>query len=304
MANKASFGKKLNQEYFKYLKDRYHESSQRAQEILELVNALDARGFALEEHRDVIRREFLGSVQRYLFGFYEDAIYHSCFAVEFALLHLLEGSLDERAKDQIHDRMNKPKSEETIKRNYVNEVINRLTKDGIIVSERNSEAKRILFEEFRNQEVRVRTSFAFGFRQITRECKRKGLIDSRTFELANKLNDIRDTHLHPQNFISGLISQYKRFLEVPKPMQGIFFRFVPGLKVMTTMPDYGWSAKDTVKKEVEKEVDWYFSDVRSSLKRLQVPKLRELLVHDFYFRQRAQQSLKLSFQILRKIGFY
>jgi len=242
--DRKTFGKKLIEDYFESLQQRHQQPSERAAEISEVITALEVRGFALEEHRDVIRREFLGSVQRYLFGFYEDAIYHSCFAVELAFLHLLEENLDIQRKTQIHDKMNRPLNEENVKKNYAKAVIGSMTEDKMVYVSKQLAAEKILVEEFEKQKIRIRTSFDFGFRQIIRECKGKDLIDKTTYDLANKLNDIRDTHLHPQNFISALILQYKKFLNVPKLVQRTFYRFFPGSEVVVTMPDYSWAAKD------------------------------------------------------------
>lgn len=299
-----AFMRKLIEDYFKYLKERYDQAPERVREIQKAVSVLEKRGYALDVQKDVIRREFLGSVQRYLFGFYEDAIYHSCFAAEYALLHLLTENLNSNRKMHIHDRMNKPLKEKIVRGNYARAVTERMLEKKVISSAQKSEAERVLLEEFKRQNIPIRTEVAFGFRQIIRECRRIGLIDETTSDLANKLNDIRDTHLHPQNFVSALISQYRDFLKMPEITQELFYRMIPGMKTIVTMPDYSWAAKDPVRESVEKWVKEYFDEIEEKLRRLQIADLMKMVEHDYYFRKIAQQSLDLAFQILTRIRFY
>jgi len=299
-----AFVKKLIEDYFKYLKERYDQARESAREIQKAVSVLEKRGYVLEVHEDVIRREFLGPVQRYLFGFYEDAIYHSCFAAEYALLHLLTENLNSNRKMHIHDRMNKPLKEKIVRMNYARAVTERMLEKKAISSAHKSEAERVLLEEFKRQNIPIRMEFAFGFRQIIGECRRIDLIDETTSDLANKLNDIRNTHLHPQNFVSALISKYRDFLKMPKTTQELFYRMVPGMKTIVTMPDYRWAAKDSVRESVEKQVKEYFDEIEEKTRKLQIKDLMKMTEHDYYFRKIAKQSLDLSLQVLTRIGFY
>jgi hypothetical protein len=291
-------------DYSKYLKERLKQAPDRVKEVQKAVSSLEKRKYALDEHKDVIRREFLGAVQRYLFGFYEDAVYHSCFAAEYALLHLLTENLNAGEKVQIHGRMNRPLNEKTVKVNYARKTTERMLEGKIVSPNQKSETERVLLEELKKQEIQIRTEIPFGFRQIIRECKRIGLIDETTSDLANQLNDIRDTHLHPQNFISALISQYRNFLKMPGITQSLFYRMVPGMKTIVTMPDYSWAAKDTVRERVEKQVEQYFEEIRVKMRKFQIKELLEMVGYDYYFRRIAQQSLDLSFQVLTRTGFY
>jgi len=106
---------------------------------------------------------------------------------------------------QIHDEMNKPLNEKAAEKNYAKVVVEKTRETKILSSVNESEAIATILDEFEKQKILIRAESSFGFRQIIKECKKVGLKDEETHDLANKLNDIRDTHLHPQNHISDLI---------------------------------------------------------------------------------------------------
>lgn len=302
--NDSTIGKQLIENYFKYLRGRYGEARDRASEIKKAVSAVEAKGIIIKEHRDVIRTEFVGSIQRYLFGFYEDAIYHSCFAVEFALMHNLSEKLGSQRKKEIHGKMNTMLNEKAIAKKYANTVIRRMIENKLITPGKEMEAVHVLIEGLNNQELRLRTESMFGFRQIIRESKKEGLIDQTTCDLANKLNDIRNTYFHPQNFVSAMILQHKAFLKWPKIVQAYFATTIPLLRVLATFPDYSWAAKDQAREEAEKKVVEYQKEMEKNVKGMRIKELWGMLGRDAYFRKIANDSIDLSFQILVRIGFY
>jgi hypothetical protein len=61
------------------------------------------------ELEDLARQEFRASIQKYLLGFYEDSIHHSCASVEMGLLIRLEEKLTDKEKEKIHEEINRKK---------------------------------------------------------------------------------------------------------------------------------------------------------------------------------------------------
>ena len=250
---------KLIKRYHNHLNQQLKIAPERCKDISEILNFLSKYGFELEDKKDLVRIEFLGSVQRYVFGFYEDAIYHSCFATEQALLQILDEKLTDDEKEEVYERINHPDPKK---------------------------------REF------------FGFRQIIKLCKDKKLIESKTAQLANKINAMRNAHLHSQNIMSAHILQFRQFRKVPRIIQLFLYKKYPQTKVIVSCRDLKWCTREDVRKQVETSIARYFSETRRALFGLHARELVERFSPNYYFKKRAEKALDISHTVLKNIGYF
>lgn len=82
-------------------------AKKRIKDISEILTALSNYNFELQNDIDHPRLEFLGSVERYLCGFYEDSINCSILSVEIGLLVKLNQIIPDGEKQFIHQEINK-----------------------------------------------------------------------------------------------------------------------------------------------------------------------------------------------------
>ena len=84
-----------------------NKAIKRGKEIIEILEKLGEFKNEILELEDLARQEIRASIQKYLLGFYEDSIHHSCASVEMGLLIRLEQKLTEEEKEKIHEEINR-----------------------------------------------------------------------------------------------------------------------------------------------------------------------------------------------------
>lgn len=261
----------------------------RSKTIEHIINStiLDYDGINVE--RDISREEFRGAIQRYLLGFYYDSIFSSCTSIELSLLNILNEQLSDDEKNEIHERINNP---------------NR------------------------------RYWFTFG--TIYGNCKR--YLSDNEKDLIEQILSIRNTQFHAYNYLSSMLTLYKRLLSEKqiminkmednknKPIYKLLFLLIKtyvgrdlieAINTFQTMPDYDWCAKEDQSIVIQNDVETYFNEIVDSFnlafsyfEKLQLRKLfsqcialNELLIGDYYFKEKSKKTLELAYEILLSLDF-
>jgi len=268
--------------------------SSRGKEIKEILEGLSQYEIGITEDRDIAREEFRGAVQRYLCGFYEDSIYHSCFSVEMGLLIKLNEFLTADEKEILHERINQRRNPMSF---TFGTIKSKCEANHILSGSANELANGILGR--RNSHIH-----AHNFVSAAICIRRKSQEDY--FRLGEMIRSIEEQGSLQRRFIIKILNQ----LLTPEHIQ----RF----ETLGNLSDFKWCSKDRIRESVEEDVEAYVRNTSpiiqefledSSKLRLRkaissIKKLYEYSRPDAYMKKRAYGILKDSYNVLKSIQIF
>ena len=263
----------------------------RAKDILPILESLNKYRTGIWEDEDLAREEFRGAVQRYLLGYYEDSIYHSCFSVETALLICLNKKMNNKEKMEEHNLINRKKRPkyltfgrikykcESSKYNIINPSISNM------------------IEEI----IDIRNSHIHAYNFIS------AIIIQRVKHLNNQYFYLQD--IENLNFLQKLF-----FMLLSRNMSIEILE--EKLKAYMSLSNFTWCSKNNLREQVENSVEEYMKNVKKLVKNFLLArnnlKIKEMwdnlrnlyneLQIDAYFKKRSLKTLKLTYQILKQLN--
>lgn len=214
----------------------------------------------------------------------------------------------------------------------------------IKLDEKLSENEKSAIHEAINKTEGKPVSFTFGTMFNRAKAKEVGIISG--VELSKKfvtLIEKRNTYIHVNNFLSGLIITLKKkeIVEIESILKdiaelenipivgGVIQRFYPGiprlksylkeqLTLIMSLPDFSWCSKDKHRLNTERQVEEYMKrlehikkekvDTSSAYKKiLSAIKLRGTIkdvLSMVYLKGQSLEILEYSFEILKEIGIF
>lgn len=156
----------------------------------------------------------------------------------------------------------------------------------------------------------------------------KGIIRDKTKSAAKKILDLRNTHIHGSNFISGVILSYKSVVELakkagvspdtiekgfellkilPKDTQLLLTRYNPSdvieaFKNIQSLSSFEWCSNKRLLRSTKREVEAIVENTTSSILQGNLEKLSTYFQEDYLLKERALRALKNASLILRDIG--
>lgn len=211
---------------------------------------------------------------------------------------------------------------------------------GLIVrlNEKLEHKEKIVIHEAINRR-RNPQSFTFGRIKNLSEERRLGILKKNTIKAVDEILEIRNSHIHAQNFISATIiqshrhlkrdSRFEQQIEMALKREPAWKRFVIRFllrrflklqylqrkKTIESMSDFRWCARDNILNSVIDDIENYFEEAASALQELlsvmgkfDVIKLRDAIskfygcIHpDSYMKKRALKVLRTTYTILQDI---
>jgi hypothetical protein len=204
----------------------------RGKEVIGIFEELGEFKNEILELEDLARQEFRASIQKYLLGFYEDSIHHSCASVEMGLLIRLEQKLTEEEKEKIHEEINRKKGKPLAL--TFGEIFNRAKEKQIgIVSEKSLAKKIEVLISRRNTYVHVSNVLS-------------GIIISLKKLALPEIIDMLDIIPNAGMIRGYILSRYEDLL-------------VERQKMLNEIPDLAWCTKDNQREFIQNAVEenWY-----------------------------------------------
>lgn len=223
------------------------EALKRSKELDKIFAKLCSYKGGIHELEDLPRQEFRGAVQRYILGFYDDAIYHACFAVEIALLIKLDGKLSQKEKRSIHETIN-PKEGKPLSFTF-GAMFNKAQEKNVgIISGKKLSKKFVTLIEKRNTYIHV-NNFLSGL-ILT--------LQKKDPEIESILKDIEN--IENRQFVGRIFSI---FLKLPI----LKLYLTEQLRLIRALPDFSWCSKDKHRQNTEGQLEEYMNKLTTSKKK-------------------------------------
>jgi hypothetical protein len=279
-------------------KEEKEKAFKRGKELEPIFGQIAKYPMGISSLDDLPRQEFRGAIQRYLIGFCDDSIYHSCLSVEIALLILLETHLSKQEKDLIHAGIN-TKTEKPISFTF-GAILEKCRQKNLIIDKKIIEKIEALIEK-RNMYIHA-SNFLSGLIVTLKENSvpeiDKILRDFETLEkqpLVGRIAKMNYTRL-PQ--LRGYLIQQKELFE--------------------KMPTFEWCSKDKHRENAEHGVKQFIGkleDMKKSRvdttslynKLISAANLRSSvkdIIGESYFKDESFDILSKSFEILTDLGLF
>lgn len=156
----------------------------------------------------------------------------------------------------------------------------------------------------------------------------KGLIRDGTKNAAKRILELRNTHIHSSNFISGVILSYKSIIELakragvspdtiesgfellkllPKDAQLLLTQYKPSdvieaFKNIPSLSSFEWCSNKRLLRSTKEEIEAIVENTAASILQGNLEKLSMFLQENYLLKRRALRALKDAFLILRDIG--
>ena len=264
-------------------------AKQQGSDIHTILDKLRKYDYELREDSDLPRLEYMGAVERYLFGFYEDSIRNSLTSVEIGLIVKLNEVLSEKEKQRIFQEINREKDPISF---TFGSVVN-LASDKKYKVLKGKKIKKTIESLIRQRNIHFHSSTFLS-----------GLIYQQKLIMIPLLED----YLNNLN----LITQNKYFKKIPsiKKMNNLFLE---KKRVLENLSDFTWCTPSKNLKMVTDEVNSHMDklkvysettikEVKKDYKKIiSVRKKINEIIEDKYMKNHALKILYDSFDVLTNI---
>lgn len=268
----------------------------RTKDIEKYLEKLSKYPIGFYQLEDLPRQEFRASLQRYVLSFFGDAIYHSCFSVEVALLIRLDERLPEEEKIEINKKINS-KSDKPMSFTF-GAMFNLAQKRQLeIIKDKKLRKKIEILLEKRNRYIHV-TNYLSGLiltfkKQVVPEIESK----------LKEIETLKDIELFGKILNSIGLANVKGYL-------------TEQLYLLKTLPDFSWCTKDKHLENIEKQINDYVIelnkltetiDVTTRLQQLRATRkikgLTKKIMDTTFIKSQSLEILEQSFEILVDLDF-
>ncbi|MHA1409291.1 MAG: hypothetical protein ACTSQY_03045 [Candidatus Odinarchaeia archaeon] len=253
---------------------------EKGRQIKEILTRLDSYNYdyvskwrTININEDIIRQDFIGSVQAFIVGSYDASILYSCFSVETALLDKL-------------DKILSPKEKERKKFIQFNEIITLSKKKGIIDNKIKKDITKI--QKIRNTQVH-RANFLSGlltaYKTYNKMFFDKGIEKK---DLEDGLNILADKM--PKELYEFIVTKY--------PLNEVYNAY----ENIEKMSDYIWASNPKLVNEMKKEVEITINEFISKFTTFDFSNFKEYF-NDILLYRRSLSTLTTTYRILIAIDF-